>query len=803
MADVDRIRSLQARALGAAMARDWREAARHLRAAEALWPEPGGWLARRWRQWRLGASLGELEASRKKILFEARSQCCREAEGHLAAVVASPAAKEAAAALLNLAADLALCGAAAEEATLRQRVADWRRSVTSYQQAISDGQAALRGLRYRAATAAFEAGERLFATEEAIRGVAAAQAGLQTERHYDAMLERAAEALAAGLPITARAWAERAWAKLPRDDARGLAAQAEQEEEAGAHERDAFEAAQAGAWARAERAFGSVEATLGPSHPAAAVSRLRQASMAVLRGMPERALSHLDGLSGREAAARRGLALSLLGRHVAAAECLQSAGHEAQAATAQAHATRRMWQTLAAIADSVSRKAWDEAERLASAHLAVEDDAAVQAALRDTIRPGRARQAWDSSSAAARVASSLAEVRATPCGGALHNWFVALDEARAGDPLQVPDWLVAVAAVIANLDASPAFDAPHRSWLTEDREALRSRLRERVEQFLDASRETAPASEQVWRDLWRVEAGALELAGPGRPWPVVAGLHVTPGLRRLLALGGSAVPTPTHAGPEDRAFVALYSPWAAPVGAWLARDTDRVLQLARDLDASADVPSASGFVAAMVAIEQALRGLEAGDASALEAVKSHEGSLKAHGPWREAVDRLAGRLVERLDDEGGELGPLVRAWREITGSEAAAAWFVRHETGVIARRLDDKRLGPEEALRQLNGLLVIAPGHAMATDLMQRIRDRQAAPRIDAARNRGDVAQAVAIAMREGSPSLRARLAEILLDDLKKQAWRLSRPEIRRMAGWLRELVPENPLYEELWRDFR
>jgi hypothetical protein len=802
VADVDRIRSLQTRAVKAASARDWREAVRQLRAAEALWPEPQGWLARQWRKWRLGEPLEALEARRKAIVREARIQCAQEAERHLGTLATSPTAKEAAADLLNVAADMALCGAADEEAALKRRVTDWRRTVTTYQQAIGDGHVALRKLRYRDAAAAFEVAERHFVTEEASKGLAAARAGLRTERHYDTLLECAVEALAAGRPITARAWAERARAKLPRDDAQALVLLAERLEEAGAHERDAFEAARAGAWSRAERAFGSVEATLGPAHPAAGLSRLRQASMAILRGTPERALSHLDGLPGREAAARRGLTLSLLGRHAAAAACLRDAGHEAQAACARAHAARRTWHTLVAIADSVSRKAWDEAERLAGAHLAVEDDAAVQAALQGTVAPGRARHAWETTSAAARVASSLTELRASPGAAALHNWFVALDEAREGDPAHVPDWLAAAAAVIANLDTSPAFDTPHRAWLAQDREALRSKLRERVEQFLDAAREAAPASEQGWRDLWRIEAGALELASPERRWPTLAGLNVTPGLRQRLGGAGTPLPTRPGASPEDQAFVALYSPWAAPVGAWLARDSERVLLLARDRSTEEGDPAARGFVAAMVVIERAIQGLEAGDGRALEAAKPHGATVKAHGPWREAIDRLAGRLVERLDDEGDDLGPLVKAWRDLTGSEPAAVWYVRHEAAVIAKRLDDKQLAPEEALRRLQGLLGIAPGHAIATDLMQRIRDRQAAPRIDAALNRGELAQAVAIALRECSPSVRSRLAELLLEHLEQHAQRLSRSEIRRWAGWMHELVPDNPLYEELWRDF-
>ncbi|MEB3196144.1 MAG: hypothetical protein VKP62_02975 [Candidatus Sericytochromatia bacterium] len=798
-----RARDHLAQALQAVEQERWREAARQLYKAEKAWPEPPDFLAQTWRRWRIGGLLGRLAQERANILSRAIDACEEEAQPRLAQLATDPHASESAAALASVVRDLGCCGEAARGEAIRQRVAEWSRAAKTYQSAVQLGELALRGLRFRDATAAYSAAVEAFATPEALQGQQASQAGLAQEAQFDQQLAQAQQALQQGHPLTARAWATCAHHTLARPESRDLLSQAKRHEMARGHLLDALRAGQAGAWARAERAFGAAEALVPADTRWAGQLRQRQAAMAMRRGLPERAVEHLQGVSGAEGA--YGLALAQLGRYLEAGEYLTAAGEFEQAACVRAHAARRSWQTFQAMTECVARRAWDDAEQVALAHLTIEPDAAVQAALDETIQPGRSRQGWDQATPSERVALSLAALQYAPGPMPLHNWFVALDEARGGDTAHMADWLVATAAVVANLGQSPAFEGPHRAWLPADREAIRCQLRERVEQLLDAARETAPNSEQVWRDVWRVEVGALGLADTGQRWPQLAGLNLTPGLWHKLGTPSEAkLPEWGHT-PEQRAFATLYSSWAEPIGAWLARDAARVTCFKELPTAGIGPEGGRPFAQAVVEVESALASLEAGDMRALGAVQPHRELILAHSPWREAVDRLAEQLARQREEEfdSDSFSQMVLAWRALTGAPAATDWCVRHAVSNLARRLDADQISESEGLRQAEDLLKEYPGHALAVDLKRRISDSLIAERIEAAMRRNDFAGAVSMAVREGSPSLRARIADVFLSILQDNMRGMNPYQLRQWVGWLCELQPDNPIYRELQRKVR
>lgn len=786
--------------LAASDAGRWREVVRRLHALDTRWPPPRFWLTRLWHRWWYGAHFREVEAGREAWLEEAQQVLRAAVVGVLERLEATPDEGGALLEIENLVADLGLARAEADVQRVNTRVAAWQGKVAAYQKALEAGERALGLWRYREAAAKFLEAEQLFAGADVNQRVRVAQAGLASERAFEVMLARGEAALTAQKPLTARALAGRAAGILPRDEAIQLIKCAGTEVEIRDAAVLAMIAARAGAWARAERAFGAVEALMGPDHPGWITLRLQQASLAMLRQLPERAVAYMEGLSDGRADVRRGVVWAHLGHYEKAHACLAGAGEAALATRVQAFAARRAWEVLSQLHQSVAAKNWEEAERVAVAALEGGESAEVRAALEQTIRPARARLLWDAATPAGRVARTLAELRQALSPGTLHNWFVAVDEARAADTAYVEDWLRATSAVLANIETSPAFESLHRAWQPSDRDTVREQLRARVEAFLDGAREQAPASEPGWRDVWRVEMAGWELQGASLVWPRQGGMHVTPGLWLTLGAPAAVTPATGDTGLKSQAFTALYSTWAAPIGAWLGRDSERLAQF-KDLPAQGQGPAAARtFALAVVAIDGAIQALARQEDAAWQPLLTHRALVRQHTLWVEEIDRLAAAWFEEA--EGDAETRLLKAWHEVTASAQAKTWQVNRQVEEIVNLLAKEKMKDDVALKKLEAILKEAPGHALAQDLLRRVHLHQALERIETELRRDNVAAAVNIAMQQGSVEIREKLAQVLLEILKDGAQHMSQWQLQQWVRWLHQLCPHDPLCQELWRRY-
>lgn len=772
----------------------WRQAARNARLAIAAYPEPPGWLARTWRKLRLGEPLRHLDEHLETWQRRALSECQADAAAQKTALV-RPDASEPAAQLLALAGEMKACGGSEAGFALEGIVADWRQRSSRYFELMNAGTVAAAALRHREATSDFEQAFDLFATKAAAEGRQANADRIASEAAFENQLREAEQARSRRRLETARALLVRATRGFPRDDGHAALARVERELQALASLVEGVRAARDEAWARAERAFGAAVEAYGADAPGSLSARLFQVSMALRRGHPDRALSLLEELQGPVAASRRAIALVALGRFSEGAEQFESCKLTELARSARAHHARRCWQTLSTLERAVAGNAWEEGEREAMRHLAIEDDEAVRSALEETLKPARARSLWDHASPEARVRLTLADLQRAPSPLSLHQWFVALDAVVDADPSLTPTWLVACAAVQANLASSPAFTSPHRTWSEVDREIVKAHLRQRLEHRLDWERSNASAADANWRTVWQVEAAALALAGPERRMPVREGLNLTPGLWRQLGERSDEVPPSGDGGIESEAFAALYGPSSAAVAAWLARDLE-VLRRLTVADATGEPwRGQATFARSLQAVERGLEMLEA--EGTWKGLLPHRQLLRRHRPWCERADKLAQAMVDELKDEARRA--FVTGWYEALESDEGRTWHVNFKAADLAGALGKDQVSEQAALREIEALLRIDPRNAAAKRLQTLIGDRKIAAELDSLLRRGRVADAVDLAIARGSEDVRARTAAVLWEILDENHRRMERDLIKEFARSLYRLCPDNPNYRELY----
>jgi hypothetical protein len=432
---------------------------------------------------------------------------------------------------------------------------------------------------------------------------------------------------------------------------------------------------------------------------------------------------------------------------------------EALSTAIAAALTRRDWRELEVLAHALgedarkarareeearaeaARRAEDQPAR-AGAEAALEAETREEEARRANAGEARAREAkakgsqarapsldrprWVDSAPEARVELAAADLLQAPSQRALHNWFVALDDAVRANTDHLPDWLRATSAVLANLHASPAFETPHRAWTPEDRVAVAAALRERVEQRLDAARKAAPNSEEVWRTAWLIERGAHQLVGDGLAWPRRAGVSLTPGLWRLLGERAAEAPGAHASRLGARALAALYSPWARPVAIWLTGERRPVARPLVHAETAAERRHVE-LVACLKEVEAGLARLEAGHATAWRSLSPHREAVRGWKPWQDRAEQAAHRWAEDLLDD--ELAAFVAGWREVLDSRTARTFHVNVGVALLARALDAGEVAPEEAEAQLADLAAIAPNNRAARALRARLDDEAPRPR--------------------------------------------------------------------------
>jgi hypothetical protein len=409
-------------------------------------------------------------------------------------------------------------------------------------------------------------------------------------------------------------------------------------------------------------------------------------------------------------------------------------------------AETRLEALATAIAAAVTRRDWRELEVLAHAlgedarkAGALEEEARLEVARRAEARAREAkargsqarpasldRARWGCSAPEARVELATADLLQAPSQRALHNWFVALDDAVRANTDHLPDWLRATSAVLANMQVSPAFETPHRAWTPDDRVAVAVALRERVEQRLNAARKAAPNSEEAWRTAWLIERGAHQLVADGLAWPRRGGLSLTPGLWRLLGERAAEAPGAHASRLNARALAALYSPWARPVAIWLTGERRPVARPLVHAETAAERRHVE-LVACLKEVEAGLARLEAGHASAWRSLAPHREAVRGWKAWHDRAEQAAHRWAEDLPAE--ELPAFVAGWREVLDSRAARTFHVNVSVARLAMALDAGEVAPEEAQAQLADLAVIAPNNRAVRALRARLDDEALRPR--------------------------------------------------------------------------
>lgn len=685
----------------------------------------------------------------------------------------------------------------ADEAT--RLCAAWRKAQRQHAKAIDKAQEYLAALQYRAAADAFLRAHTALQSPLTRVGMQIAREGMAIEADHDNELSDVR------LAVREQSWAEaharlsRIWARFPREDVRRLLARVSDSLEARGSIRAGFVSAVAGEYGKAERCFAQAAERMGEQVEGAPRMALWLAGAAVARGAPERAVDHLAEPADREEQRLRGLVLAACSRWLEALQCFENAGAEHEAVIARQRLLLRRRACLERVVALLDREAFSEAERFLVGETGQDADPMLLAVLERSVRPQVEQARWRAMGPRERLMAAGRDLMREPDAGKLHLWFVALDSLVDEDTALVPDWMAAVAAVAANMQHSPRLGALEGQLPESRRNLIREMLLARVERRLDLAREQTPDLERAWRDCWRVERAALDAREKRHSLPRAGDLHLTPGLWNRLDARPAAPGLATVGTFLARCLPVLYTALDKVAAAMVAKDPERAADLYGPVSGPENDVVLFGKALGEFAVGS--RVVAGGDARGWEVVASGKAAMESSRYLRDRLDDAAfavTRAWEESDEDApdqGELGRravFVSGWRTQLDSARARTAHVDVEVALLIPRLNGNSVGRKEAIKHLEGLLAIVPGHVGAGQLLLNVKRIEVAGELDAALKRGQFDRAVNLAVEAGHDDLRLMLANEFRKILVSGLGRMESGEATRLMRWIARLDPSD-----------
>lgn len=681
----------------------------------------------------------------------------------------------------------------------------WRKAQAVHARSIEKGQICLGKLKYRDAARAFLKARTALESPAAAAGLKAAKAGEALEQRHEAEMTAAREAIWQLKPRLGAAILERAGVGFPRDDVRDLLEEARNLAENQEHLRTAFDAGAAGEFGKAERWLTRVQQAAAGPGPLTDAIPIWAASTAMGRGAAERAIDHLQALTNPDARYRLGLALATCGRWLAATAAFRDAGKPDLEACAQLRADARRRETMIRLQQLVASQSAGEAERALDRALAEEPDPVLESIRTRTLEPMRHQASWNRGTGAERLVRARQAIGRDPDAANVHLWFVALDALVDEDSALVPEWLSATVAVVANMAQSLRLGPEAGKIPAAKAKALQAMLIRRAEQRLDLAREQAPELERAWRDHWRVEVGALEARRKRFALPRHNKTYLTPGLWERTEARPPRPGEVSMGTPLARLLPVLYTPWAAVAGAILAEDMDRAALVAPQTDERPD--DASRLGRNLWELARGLRLVATGDAAGWEHVAAGKPGWEAAIQLRQRIDDAAhAHTRDWKADEFADLPKAVidsrdkflTAWKQQLATPRAQHGWVSFRVSELVFQLNGKRIKPADAKKRLEGWLQDVPDHDNAKHVLRQVQRTLSETELNAALKRGNVDQAVQIAVRSGDDAIRINLAGILMGALSENFGKISFEEVAQTLRWVSRLTPQDPDLREL-----
>jgi tetratricopeptide (TPR) repeat protein len=412
---------------------------------------------------------------------------------------------------------------------------------------------------------------------------------------------------------------------------------------------------------------------------------IRLAILAVKMNNWTEALSHLEGISGEQAAYIRGFAYTKQENWQSALQEWQFLSHpgiqqqcEVLNTLVQIQEKRDRLLAMRKIEQYIDTGNIEAAESASKNFIQkFGHDPLVDANLNEHIMPRLEAAAWEERDWL-RIAK-IAEQRWINQQDvtSLHNWVVASYYQAQTDSNQLADLIIAWSTDLANLHRNPSLvNLPWRkntlvNW-GEVALDLKQKIEEKINTLADENQK------KQLRELLRLDTYALELMGnPPKRGMIVNDVFLTPGCyqrHRTQLNAVSFLEDPdVNADDTNRLLETLYTVWGSVVVACQDGDLVRVLQIKPGLKVSCDIEQ---FAYKFVSYHEGCYRLQNNRwREAIVPLRQARSLIKANAYWYERIDRLCEtrcQAIETID----EYQDFIQSWDDLLDSPTAKRYLL-------------------------------------------------------------------------------------------------------------------------------
>ncbi|MEH2194633.1 MAG: peptidase M, neutral zinc metallopeptidase site [Nostoc sp.] len=653
---------------------------------------------------------------------------------------------------------------------------------------------------YKNAIAVYREAQKLYSTESLEKAIAVSLAQVQQEDIYDAAFQKVQQAESEGRLQRAIALLKNALTNFSRSDGLDLLQKLQQTLKGREQYRQGLAAEKAGDFKAAASLYKNAKLLL----PNSTYCQIRLALVAIKTQAWATALTHLEAISGEQAAYLRGFAHAQQENlQVAYKEWL---GLTTPNITKQREIIKNLSQRqrllrLQNIEQLVKAENWENAKTESTEFIQkFGSDPLVEKNLNEHIQPRLEVEVWQEKNW--RIIANQSEKAwiVQPNITTLHNWTIANYYLAQTDPIKLLNLIISFSTALANITEDPTLqDVP---WLENKPVGFASvslELKRRITSLIDTWKGENIIEYLNLRDSYRLEIESLNLMGEPSKWGMkIKDIFITPGCyQHYLPQWQGSYDNRINA--NQKILSSLYTNWGLAIAACLQGDYQRAIQLKPSTTDNSDI---AAFAQKFVAYHEGYYQLQQQKwREAIIPLKQAKPEIQASKDWQEEIDRLCG-LQRQAISESQENLEFAQFWYDLLGSRDARSYLAEYKAEQIREQIANEQISPAIALRELQKIKEIDNQNPIVIDLIQRIEFNQELELIENLLKNNQFEEAVQHANKSQHQRLRNIVSDICVDILIKgfQNRDLGFEDIYQLGYWAYELCPDDPNIQEVYR---
>ena len=387
----------------------------------------------------------------------------------------------------------------------------------------------------------------------------------------------------------------------------------------------------------------------------------------------------------------------------------------------------------------------------------------------------------------------------------LHNWAIATYYQAQTSLNKLTDFIVAWSTALANLDSNPTFkNVPWLGSNTVDTEDVSAKLKQILENAIDAVKDSNINEYLKLRDIYRLEMVALSLIKQNNCGVTVKQqLFVLPGCYQRF--DDCVRRTKLPANLWGALYTALYTDWGLSVAACYEGNTARAIKIKPSKNPTSENDR---FAHCFVSYHEGCHYLQSLEwRKAVKPLNLAKPEIKAKSDWCRKIDELCEAQRQKIG-EPDEHRQFSQFWYELTQSQPASSYFAECKAREIAKKLANQTISSSQGLNELREIQKIDRNNPIILELIKTVQTVLESEKIDRLLQDGQFEEAVRAAKRSSNEEIRFRVAELCLEIIIKQIQEgnLSYEAIHvlnEIAQWAYELCPHEPAFQPVFRQLR